>query len=331
VSGGVAELWQIQLLIAKMNYFIGIDGGGTKTKAILVDEKGNILAESKDAASNYHAVGKEETSQVLSNLFNQLSLLSGIDIEECRSICIGMAGLGRPDDQVIIRRICQKIGISSRNLILTHDAEIALIGGAMKNYGVLLNSGTGSIAYGIDRTGKSARASGWGHLLGDEGSAYDIAIQGLRAIVRAHDGRNVQTFLTQIILNRLGFDSPEQLVSWVYSVDKKDIAELASSVFYASAQKDQIANKIIGTAANELILSAKVVIEKLDFSGQEFDIVLSGGIFSNQLSFVQIIQKRLTLLIPNAKIHLPIHEPVYGAVMLASQLTLPNQKSEMNL
>lgn len=300
-----------------MDYVIGIDGGGTSTTAVLADEQGDI-ARSKDAASNYHVVGKEQTTQILSNLFEQLSLSSGIPVRKCRSICIGMAGLGRADDQTIIRAICNELGIS-QHLILTHDAKVALIGGAMKNYGIILNSGTGSIAYGINRSGEEARSGGWGHLLGDEGSGYDIAIRGLRAIVRAYDGRANQTLLTKLVLNRLNFDSPDNLVHWIHSVDKKEIAGLAGLVFDAVGEGDLVAKKIVETAADELILAAHTVVEKLGWSvsEQEFDVVLSGGVFENQPDFVKSIRKRLKKASGNAKIHLPIREPAYGAVMLA--------------
>lgn len=306
-----------------MNYVIGIDGGGTSTTAILADECGNILARSKDAASNYHVVGKKQTAKILSNLFHCLSLSSGIPFKNCRSICIGMAGLGRADDQEVIRSICGELGIS-QDLILTHDAKIALIGGAMKNYGVILNSGTGAIAYGINLAGKEARASGWGHLLGDEGSGYDIAICALRAIVRAHDGRTAHTLLTDRVLDRLNFDSPDQLVRWIHSVDKTEIADLAGLVFDAAGKGDRVANEIIEKAADELTLATQTVLDKLELVGQasrlsehEFDIVLTGGVFENQPDFVEMMQKRLNVISKNAKIHLPIREPAYGAVMLA--------------
>lgn len=301
-----------------MDYVIGIDGGGTSTTAILADEQGKTLARSKDVASNYHVVGKEQTAQILSNLFEKLSLSSGIPVRECRSICIGMAGLGRADDQTTIRAICNELRIS-QHLILTHDAKVALMGGAMKNYGIILNSGTGSIAYGINRSGEEARSGGWGHMLGDEGSGYDIAMRGLRAIVRAYDGRANQTLLTKLVLNRLNFDSPDNLVHWVHSVDKKEIAGLAGLVFDAVGEGDLVANKIVETAADELTLAARTVIEKLGWSvsEQEFDVVLSGGVFENQPDFVKTIRKRLKKASRNAKIHLPIREPAYGAVMLA--------------
>jgi len=315
-----------------MNYVIGIDGGGTNTTAILADEQGNVLVRLEDDASNYHIVGKKQTAKVLSNLFHRLILSFGIPIKNYRSVCIGMAGLGRSNDQAIIRLIvvsslCGDPSTSSwqamagqsppLRLILTHDAKIGLIGGAMKNYGLILNSGTGSIAYGIAQSGVEARAGGWGHLLGDEGSGYDIAIRGLKAIVRAHDGRADSTLLTNLILDRLNFDSPDNLVRWVHSVDKKDIADLANLVFNAKKEGEPAANEIVETAADELTLAAQIVIGKLDLSEHEFDVVLSGGVFENQPDFVKTMQKRLNLLTKNAKIHLPIREPAYGAVMLA--------------
>merc|ERR1711964_171025 len=100
--------------------------------------------------------------------------------------------------------------------------------------GVIAISGTGSIVYGRNHGGKAARAGGWGHLLGDEGSGYDIGLQGLRAVVRMADGRQPSTLLIPEILTQISLTSPNQLVKWISKVDKSQIAQLANSVFQAA-------------------------------------------------------------------------------------------------
>ena len=175
-------------------YIIGIDGGGTKTIGILATETGQRLAEVEAGPANYHVVGEAETRAVLENIVAKLYEKAGVPSGSSVRCCLGMAGLGRAADREVIGRICDELGIS-QNRILTHDAHIALVGGTEKQEGVIVISGTGAIVYGINAEGREARASGWGYLLGDEGSGYDIAIKGLQAVARAADGRGDPTAL----------------------------------------------------------------------------------------------------------------------------------------
>ena len=297
-------------------YIIGIDGGGTKTVGILADDSGQIIARSESGPSNYHVVGQAQTARVLKTVVDSLLKEANIPLELCQAFCIGMAGLGRPDDREIIGRICHQLGLRE-NLILTHDAKIALAGGALEDFGVIIIAGTGSIVYGINEAGKERRTGGWGHILGDEGSGYDIARRALQAIVRVHDGRGHATILTDKILEQLGFNQPEQLVRWVYAANKNEIAAFAPVVFESAWEQDFVAEEIIAYAAEELVLAASVVLEELDMEFAECNIVLSGGVFEHQPHFVELIQKRLRNIAPKATCGLPKREPAYGAVLLA--------------
>ena len=180
-------------------YIIGIDGGGTGTIGILTTETGQCLAQVQSGPSNYHVVGEAETQAVLKSVIEALCEKAGIPSVNSIHFCLGMAGLGRAEDKKVVGKICDELGISE-NRILTHDAHIALVGGTEKQHGVIVISGTGAIVYGINADGKEARASGWGYLLGDEGSGYDIGIKGLRAVARAADGRGKSTELTHRFL-----------------------------------------------------------------------------------------------------------------------------------
>jgi N-acetylglucosamine kinase len=226
-----------------------------------------------------------------------------------------MAGLGRAADQQVIGRICDELSIRE-NCILTHDAHIALIGGTQKQEGVIIISGTGAIVYGINADGKEARASGWGYLLGDEGSGYDIAIKGLRAVARAADGRDDPTELTNRILSRLGLNAPNALIRWVHAASRDTIAHLAGIVFDTARTTDSVAERIIDDAANELVLAAGSVIGQLEFEGS-FDIVLSGGNLIHQPMFADKLRHGFAEIQPKASVLLPKHEPAYGAVLLA--------------
>ena len=296
-------------------YIIGIDGGGTRTVGIVTTETAEHLAQVKSGPSNYHVVGEAETQIVLENVISELREKAGIPSTASIRFCLGMAGLGRAEDRKIIGRMCDELGIGE-NRILTHDAHIALVGGTEKQHGVIVISGTGAIVYGINADGKDARASGWGYLLGDEGSGYDIAIRGLRAIVRAADGRGSSTELTNRILNELELNAPDALIRWTHAASRDTVAQLAETVFDAARATDTIAEQIVDDAADELVCAASSVINQLGFNGT-FDIVLSGGNLIHQPMFANKLRHRFAKTQPKASVQLPKHEPAYGAVLLA--------------
>lgn len=296
-------------------YIIGIDGGGTKTIGILTTETGQHLAQVQSGPANYHVVGEAQTQAVLESVIAELCEKTGISSRSSIQFCLGMAGLGRAADRKVIGRICDKLGIRE-NRILTHDAHIALIGGTEKQEGVIVISGTGAIVYGINAGGKEARASGWGHLLGDEGSGYDIAIKGLHAVARAADGRGSPTELTNQILNRLELSEPSELIRWTHAASRDVIAQLAELIFDAAQTVDTVAEGIINNAADELVCAAASVIAQLKFT-EPFDIILSGGNLIHQPMFVDKLRQRFTRIQPEASVRLPKHEPAYGAVLLA--------------
>ena len=296
-------------------YIIGIDGGGTGTVGILTTETGQCLAQVQSGPSNYHVVGEAKTQAVLKNVVEELCQKAGIRSTSPIHFCLGMAGLGRAEDKKIIGKICDELGIS-KNRILTHDAHIALVGGTEKQQGIIVISGTGAIVYGINADGKEARASGWGYLLGDEGSGYDIAMKGLRAVARAADGRGSPTELTNRILNALELNAPSDLIRWVHAASRDAIAQLSKIVFDAARTTDGTAEQIVSEAAEELVCAANSVIKQLEFVGA-FDIVLSGGNLIHQPMFADELHREFAKIAPEASVLLPKHAPAYGAVLIA--------------
>ena len=301
--------------MCSMGYVIGIDGGGTKTASILATETGEIVAEVQAGPSNYHVVGIEQTQAVLLEIITELSTQIGNTTLQSIPVCIGMAGLGREEDRIIIGQICDEIGIN-KDRILTHDAHIGLIGGSGKQAGVIVISGTGSIVYGINQSGKEVRSGGWGYLLGDEGSGYDIALKGLQAITRAADKRGQPTLLTDLILKRLDLKTPNELIRWTHAANRDEIAQLAGLVFEAAELKDERAIQIVDNAFSELACAVETVTVQLNFT-QQFDIVFNGGILLNQALLADILQRWIEKIIIGSNVIKPIHEPAYGAALLA--------------
>lgn len=300
-----------------MNYIIGIDGGGTNTVGILATKDGQTIAKSQAGPSNYHVVGIEQTRYVLNEIISQLKHEVTANNLDSIKFCIGMAGLGRKEDKVVIGKICDEIGINIKR-ILTHDAHIGLVGGTGKQAGVIVISGTGSIVYGINEHGKEVRAGGWGYILGDEGSGYDIAIKGLQAVTRAADNRTHPTELTHLILNKLELSEPYDLIRWTHAANRHEIAQLATLVFKAMEIGDTRAEEIIESAVSKLACAVETVVMQLEFA-ESFDIVFSGGNLLNQSILADKLQRWIEKIIIDASVILPKHEPAYGAVLLAME------------
>jgi N-acetylglucosamine kinase-like BadF-type ATPase len=273
-------------------YFLGVDGGGSKTLAVVVDAQGQERGRGVAGSSNHTAVG-------LDAALAQLHLAVQRAAEQVRcplplgAAWLGMAGVDRPEDSALLLPGMQGLAGSIR---LTNDAELLLsaLDGAV---GVALIAGTGSIALGRDRHGATTRAGGWGHVLGDEGSGYAIGRQALQAAVRAADGRGPATTLLERILAQWGLQQPADLFEQVYQkAEKADIARLAVLVFTAAQAGDHAARKIIQHAAEELALAALTVCRALDFSTKPTEAIplaLGGGLLLGEVGLRWQVLRRM--------------------------------------
>ena len=300
-----------------MEHVIGIDAGGTKTVCLLANEQGEILARVRGEGANLQAVGELQVEKILHTVMAQA-------IGDRRlvpaAICLGIAGVDRPNDAAVVRDIMQRIGLNSR-IVIVNDALIALETGAPGQPGVVVISGTGSIAYGRNAAGEAARSGGWGYVLGDEGSGYWIGRAALRAVLRAADFRGPRTVLTQMLLDHFQVTQPQLLLHEVYHHHLKPaaIGALASSVQTAFSEGDEAAAGILRGAADELEGSALSVARRLDLTGEAFSFILSGGIFRAVPWLVQELSRRLPLAATLSTTKLLEREPAEGAVTLAVQ------------
>ena len=300
-----------------MEHVIGIDAGGTKTVCLLADEHGQILARVRGEGANLQAVGELQVEKVLHTVMAQA--IGSRRIVPV-AICLGIAGVDRPNDAAVVTDIMQRIGLNSR-IVIVNDALIALETGAPGQPGVVIISGTGSIAYGRNAGGEAARSGGWGYVLGDEGSGYWIGRAALRAVLRAADLRGPRTMLTQMLLDHFQVSHPQQLLHEVYHHHLKPsaIGALACSVQTAFSEGDEAAVGILRGAADELEGAALSVARRLDLTGEAFTFILSGGIFRAVPWLVQELSQRLPLAAPHSSTKLLDREPAEGAVTLALQ------------
>jgi N-acetylglucosamine kinase len=308
-------------------HVLGIDAGGTKTVCLLADEQGTVLAEARAGGANLQAAGELEVEKVLHGLMDEA--LGDRDIRP-EAICLGIAGVDRPEDADAVRGIMRRIGYKTRTLVV-NDALIALVAGAGDQAGVVLVAGTGSIAYGRDGAGRAARSGGWGYLLGDEGGGFWIGRAALAAVVREFDGRGPATRLTPLVLEQMHLATPSDLIHAVYEggLHRQAIAGIASVVQRAVDDRDAVAREILDRAAAELASAAASVITRLAMRGEVFPTVLSGGIFRGLPSLVPDVAARVREAAPRSRVELLEVEPATGAVTLAlaaarGQVSLPS-------
>jgi glucosamine kinase len=297
-------------------HVLGIDAGGTKTVCLLADEHGTILSVARGAGANLQVAGELEVEKVLHHVMT--TALDGRHDVWPKAVCLGIAGVDREDDARIVSAIMRRISPGSR-LLVVNDALVALEAGAPGVPGIVIICGTGSIAYGRTANGVAARAGGWGHVIGDEGSGYWIGRQAVQAVMREADGRGPATALSKQVLAHFDVPGAASLVHIVYGPHSasRSIAMLGPSVQMASESGDEIASAILNRAADELALAARSVADRLGLRRDAFPFVLAGGVFRVVPSLVDLLRIRLLEMAPAASVDLLAEEPARGAVRLA--------------
>lgn len=255
------------------NCFIGIDGGGTKTTAVIVDATGTEVARANGGTSNSSVIGPEAAASVVVDIINSAqSQVPGAAV--LSGGWAGLSGFGRPSDHKMLRPLLEPLIV---DLHLTNDIELVLAG-LPGTVGVAVISGTGSIVAGRNAAGEYIRVGGWGHIFGDEGSGYGIGRDALKAISRCIDGRGPKTSLTKLIFHDLGITEPFDLISRIYhpSMDKAAIARLAKFPLDQAHGGDPVSIQIVDEAADQLADMVTTAARRLGFD-LELPLALTGG------------------------------------------------------
>jgi N-acetylglucosamine kinase-like BadF-type ATPase len=296
-------------------HVLGIDAGGTKTVCLLADEHGDIVSEARGAGANLHAAGELAVEKVLHEVID--ATIGDRSITPA-AVCLGIAGVDREDEAQTVRAIMRRLGYRSRAVVV-NDALIALVSAAGDAPGVVIIAGTGSIVYGRNALGESARAGGWGHMIGDEGSGYWIGREALSAVMRAADGRGPQTDLTAALLGELEIADISRLPRIVYDREqpRMAVAALGPLVQRVGAAGDAVATRILERAADELVLGARSVTSRLEMRGEAFGFHLAGSVFRVVPWLVAELSRRLVEVAPRSSVSILDVEPAVGAVRLA--------------
>ena len=303
-----------------MAYYIGVDGGASKTAAIVVDEHDRKLGSGLAGASNHLRVGIEEATRNIERAVNMALVEAGIAIRDVEYAYCGIAGSDHPmHRQRVIDSL--KVFFPRGNFIVDTDARVALTGAVGFGAGVVIISGTGSVAFGRNTHGDEARAGGWGPTLGDEGSGYWIAREGLSAVVRAHDARGFNTKMTDLICDEYGMCNAEELPKFVYATTTHadDIARYGKVVIEAAQADDDVARDILARAGAELVECVLAVARKLHMTDDDFPVAYVGGAFHAGDLLLNPMRLRLQRDAPGATLIPPQRAPVEGAAMMARQ------------
>jgi N-acetylglucosamine kinase-like BadF-type ATPase len=306
-----------------MKYILGVDGGGTKTVALLGDLNGNVLARGSSGPSNYHAVGFDAACSALENAIQKAR---DEHPGEISAICLGLAGAGR---EVDIERFTNWAihKFPNAKVKTLSDGEVLLMAGASSGPALALVCGTGSIVYGRTMNGEILRAGGWGYLFGDEGSGFAIGEAALKSVMRAFDGRGAPTLLSELVLERQGLQSPPELVNNIYGAESPRgiIASLAEVVEQAAERTDDVAIGILEKAAEELASTVRVIYSKLETSPVPLVVTGKTILYGKQLrdKFNRACQAQGMIF---ASVH-DVEEPAEGALQLAWQLALDDLKN----
>jgi N-acetylglucosamine kinase-like BadF-type ATPase len=284
-----------------------VDGGGSKTVAVVVDRDGRERGRAIAGSSNYTVVGGERAAAEVQQAVAEATRLAGGELP-LRAVWIGLAGVDRAGAREMLLPLVQPLAPEIR---LTNDAEL-IFGALPGRIGVVVIAGTGSIALGRDAGGATVRAGGWGHLIGDEGSGYDLGRRALQAAARAADGRGPATVLLDAILRHWELDQPLAMIGRVYrSTEKAEIAALSSLVFAAARDGDPVARRIVADATSELALAATAVAARLDFGDGGPPLALAGGLLTGEAGYRAMVVRRLRRR-PFGRVHI-VDDPALSA------------------
>ncbi len=298
-----------------MKLFLGIDGGQSSTTALIGNEDGEVLGEGRSGPCNH--VGEAERRgkffSAVGDTVNLAARQAGVN-PVFDAVCAGFSG-GAEDKDALTREL-----IKADRYLITHDAHIALAGATGGGPGIIVIAGTGSIAYGRNAAGKEARAGGWGYVFGDEGGAFDIARQAIRALLRNEEGWGPPSSLREMFLDASGATSVNQLLHRCYTAEfpRERVAQWAALVDEATRAGDPVAAGILDGAGQTLATLASAVRHSLFAENEVAEIHYVGGVFASAPLLARF--QMLAELSGENRVSAPKAGPAHGALLLARAL-----------
>ena len=307
------------------DFVLGLDGGGTQTRAQVATRDGLVRGDGLGGPCNIAAMTTQEALLSVRMAADAALLSAGASPGSLCAVCAGVAGtsyaLRRAEFHEGLQELFPKAQIS-----VVPDYAIALTGGTDGALGIIVIAGTGSVAYGEDGNGVSHKTGGYGYLIDDAGSGYGVGRAALAAVLRADDGTGFPTGLTKLVPAALGLASVRDIVSGIYSgaITRVQVAALARTVAEAAHTEDSIASAILMRAGGALAQLAHGVSERLfSQADAEFPVVPVGGLWAAGPILTDVFERSLKRFAPLAVVTDPRQSPVAGAVLRAQRLTRP--------
>ncbi|HEX4230295.1 MAG TPA: BadF/BadG/BcrA/BcrD ATPase family protein [Bryobacteraceae bacterium] len=297
------------------SYYLGFDGGQSSSTAVIADDHGHVLGEGHGGPCNHVAAseGRERFFTAVSGCLTEAVKQAGLDPATLRfaAACFGFSG-GAADKDTYVREL-----VDAEHYKITHDAEIALTGATAGQPGIIVIAGTGSMAFGRNRLGKTARAGGWGYVFGDEGGSFDLTRRAVQAALRHEEQWGPPTQLREGLLAATESKDMNSLLHRFYTPEfsRSKIASFAPLVTKAAESGDDVALEIIVAAAIDLACFAEGVHRRLFPQKQEVPVAHVGGGFNStplREAFVAAIRERI-----GCTAVAPLHPPVVGALIEA--------------
>jgi glucosamine kinase len=299
-----------------MGFYLGIDGGGTKTRCVLGSETA-VLATAVSGGSNVVRLGEALARSSLHAAVRQVCLATNISADRIDAVCIGAAGAARPEIATQLRNIFAEIDPHfTARIEIAGDSVIALHAAFHSGPGVVAIAGTGSIVYGRDASGNTARAGGWGFAISDEGSGHWIGRDAISALLRARDeGR--ETALTALVLDAWKLEGHEALIQRANATPPPEFPRLFPIVVQAADEGDVIARELLARAGHELAALAAIVLRRLAPAPPYLPVALTGSVFRRSAEVRRVFNHQLQESFPAIRLLDEFVEPVMGALALA--------------
>jgi len=297
---------------------VGIDGGGGSTECLITSPEGDRIGYGTSGGSNIFSVGPEQAMKSLSDALAGAGL-SQDDEVECA--CLGLSGVIPRGKNEKLWEIARAILPKARKIVIVNDSMIALVGAIGLGPGICVSSGTGSFGIGWDKNGKLAYSSGWGSLVGDEGSAYWIGCRALQSALRFYDHRAKFTALLKTILQVFHSDSMEDVAEKVNKVSnpREIISNLCPSVIQCAEEGDATALEIISEAGKELALTVYAIASQLNLVNTAVEVSAVGKAIEKSVLFSGAFTRALKQSLPGAIVISPRNTPVEGSILLAKK------------
>ncbi len=299
---------------------VGVDGGGTKTEAVILDANQRVIGEGRAGPSNPLRVGIAAAAASIREAIDKACAEAKVRRNDLVAAEIGLAGTRRRELRERMREALSPLGIGDIEVVT--DADIALYGATDGAPGLVVIAGTGSICCGVNSRGKRFCAGGWGPIAGDEGGGSWIARRALRAIAHASDGRGPKTALTDAACTYFHVSAADDLVTAIHapSITNERLAGFGKDVIDAAKQKDRVAQQIIAEAATELALAANTVIRNLQMERDRFQVAHVGGVFAASGDLIlDGLRTEVQKVAPRAYFQPPHFSPAVAAARMARE------------